>query len=57
MSIECWTSQHQSYALGLGIPMIVLWVIGLPFVGFIIVRYYRKRLDEKGVIVKYRLLY
>lgn len=57
LSIECWTGTHKAYALGIGIPMIVLWVVGLPFTGFIIVRHYRKKLDDVGVIRKYRLLY
>ncbi|MBK8156506.1 MAG: hypothetical protein IPK55_11165 [Streptococcus sp.] len=42
LSVKCWDNTHKSYALGIGIPMIVIWVIGLPATGFIIVRYYRK---------------
>ena len=37
--------------------MMVLWVLGLPFLGFMIIRHYRKKLDDKGVICKYRILY
>lgn len=57
LNVKCWDNTHKTYALGIGIPMIVIWVIGLPLTGFIVVRYYRKRLDEPGVIRKYRLLY
>jgi hypothetical protein len=57
LSVPCWDDMHRSYAFGIGIPMIVVWVIGLPAVGFIIVRYYRKKLDDPAVIRKYRLLF
>lgn len=57
LSIWCWDSEHKKYAIGLGAPMIAIWVIGLPFVGFMIVRHYRKKLDDKGVVFKFRMLY
>jgi len=37
--------------------MIIIWVIGLPLLGLIIIRRYRNRLDDKGIVYKYRILY
>jgi hypothetical protein len=57
LSIKCWSGSHPGYAFGLGIPMILCWVIGLPVAGFLIVRHYRNRLDEDMVIFRYRILF
>lgn len=57
LSIKCWDSDHRWYSIGVGAPMIIVWVIGLPFVGFMVVWHYRKKLDDKGVVFKYRMLY
>ncbi len=57
LNIRCWDSMHKTYAIALGGPMMVLWVIGLPFVGFLLVRHNRNKLDEYEVIYKYRILF
>ena len=36
MRIICWESEHASYAFGLGLPMIFIWIIGFPLLGFLI---------------------
>ena len=30
----CWEGKHASYAFGLGVPMLILYVIGLPAAAF-----------------------
>lgn len=37
--------------------MILLWVIGLPVAGFIIVRFYREKLDDPIVLSRYRIIF
>lgn len=57
LSIRCWQGSHPVYAFGVGIPMILFWVFGLPFAGFMIIRHYRNRLDEDTVMFRYRILF
>lgn len=33
--IKCWDGDHIYYALGFGIPTILIWILGLPFALFI----------------------
>jgi hypothetical protein len=35
MSIECWTGEHLYYAKSYGIPIVIIWVFGLPVIAFI----------------------
>lgn len=57
LSIRCWQGTHPAFAFGLGIPMIILWIFGLPLAGFLIIRHYRNRLDEDTVLSRYRILF
>ena len=57
LSLKCWNNEHKMWALGLGIPMLIAWVAGLPFVGFLLVRHNKAKLDDQDVIFKYRFLY
>ncbi len=44
LNVRCWHGSHPKWAYGLGIPMIVIWVFGLPIAGLIIVIILRNRL-------------
>ena len=57
LRIRCWNGSHPAWAFGLGIPMILLWVIGLPALGLYIVWYYRERLDDPLVLSRYKILF
>ena len=57
LNIKCWDNTHKTYAIALGVPMMILWVIGLPFIGFLLVRHNKSKLDDSNVIYKYRILY
>ena len=50
LRIRCWNGTHPAWAFGLGIPMILWWVIGLPVAGFFVVRYFREKLDDPIVL-------
>ena len=50
LRIRCWNGTHPAWAFGLGIPMILCWVIGLPVAGFFVVRYFREKLDDPIVL-------
>ncbi len=34
MNVKCWDGDHDFYAKAFGIPIMILWVIGLPFAIF-----------------------
>lgn len=57
LNVECWKRGHLIWALPIGIPMIILWVIGMPIVGFFLLYINRKKLDEKKVMESYVILY
>jgi hypothetical protein len=57
LSVRCWQGDHPGYAFGLGIPMLFGWVVGLPVSAFFIIRYYRNRLDEEMVVMRYKILF
>ena len=52
LKIRCWQGTHPVWAFGLGIPMIIFWIVGLPVIGFFIVRFYREKLDDQVVTLK-----
>ena len=45
---QCWSGRHKSYALGLGLPMLICYIIGLPLCAYIRVSI----LKRKGKINK-----
>ena len=34
LHVRCWTSTHAGYIFGLGLPLLILYVIGVPAVVF-----------------------
>ena len=40
MTVECWSSSHMAWALGLGVPYIAVWTIGIPLAGIAFLWYY-----------------
>jgi hypothetical protein len=39
MNLECWGKDHLFFALSAGVPMIVLWIIGIPVIGFLVLTF------------------
>ena len=44
LQLRCWTYDHLIWALLIGIPAIIFWVIGIPFIGFRVLRRQRDTL-------------
>jgi len=57
VSLECWTGNHNFYAKNLGIPIISLWIVGLPIVAWFILFRKRNQLSDEGNIARYGFLY
>lgn len=47
LNVSCWTPSHTFWSLSIGIPIIVVWVIGSPVFGFILLFLRRKNLYSK----------
>ena len=56
MEVECFVGAHLSWFLLLFVPAIVVFVIGLPLVGFIILRHNRYQMSSYRVRVRYGIL-
>lgn len=46
MGLKCWGTAHIIFVLVVGLPMLILWVIGIPLAGFIHLTFNRKHLDS-----------
>ena len=55
MDYECYSKDHLNWAFLIGLPILVLWVIGMPIIALITLIAYRKKL-ETVFIKKYLLL-
>ena len=42
LSEECWVGNHAYYAKEIGIPIIIIWIVGLPLVALAILIYHKK---------------
>lgn len=47
MNIQCWSGDHSYYAKNVGIPIIVIWIVGLPALALIILIVKRKALNDE----------
>ena len=54
---KCWQGRHSAYALGLGLPMLFLYVIGLPVAAFLRLRKLREHAITLPMQRIYGLLY
>eukprot|EP00808_Paulinella_micropora_P010530 g31318.t1 len=59
MSIKCWSRQHVLWTVAVGGPMLVLYVIGIPVGGFVILRrgFRSGSLESAEFFRKYGFLY
>lgn len=44
--IECWNGAHTNWAVALGVPMVVFFVLGVPLFGYVVLRPLRHNLDD-----------
>jgi hypothetical protein len=47
----------MKWSIGLGIPMILFWVIGAPLFGFILLYKNNEKLEKEAFASNYRILY
>ena len=57
LQVRCWKSQHYKYAFGLGVPMLLFWVVGIPVLGFLVLYQNKHKLDNPAVLMRFRVLY
>lgn len=55
--VQCWTGSHLNWALGFGLPSLIIWSIILPFTIFNILKKNKTRLEAEDVSQKYSFLY
>ena len=46
MEVICWKGQHLGWTIGLSIPMILIYVIGIPALGLGLLTRHRKHLGD-----------
>ena len=46
MSLKCFGKEHIKFIFMVGVPMLIVWVVGLPLVGFLLLFLNKKRLHE-----------
>jgi len=52
LEVMCWHGEHASYALSLGMPMLLLYVLGLPLAAFLRVRQMHQELAKNAADVR-----
>ena len=57
LSVTCWKGKHLFWVLVNGVPMSIIWIIGLPLCGFLMLTKNRKNLWLGSVLSKYWILY
>lgn len=57
MSLQCWAGDHQFYSNRFGVPIIIIWILGLPVSALIILYRKRKALSEDQNMARYGFLY
>lgn len=57
VSLQCWSGDHNFYAQNLGIPIISLWIVGLPLITWYILFRKRTNLADDENIARYGFLY
>eukprot|EP00347_Sterkiella_histriomuscorum_P023122 403335861 len=57
LEIKCWEGSHLKWSLGIGIPGIILWVVGIPIVSFLYLKRNQQRLDDPIFFEKYKMIY
>ena len=55
--MKCWKDKHLFWISAIGVPIIVVWVIGTPLIGFLYLLRKRKVLDQQILLSRYRMIY
>ena len=57
LAVLCWKGTHLLWVIFLGLPMIAIWIIGLPVLGILILLKNKKKLRTSEIRSQYRILY
>ena len=57
LNVPCYVGQHLFFTLNLFLPAFICWVVGLPLVGFFIMKRNRHKLYERNMKFRYGTLY
>lgn len=57
LDIECWKGSHARWAFGYFLPLIFIWILGLPALGIAFLTWKRHRLDEPGFKGYFLIMY
>lgn len=57
VSQQCWSGDHNYYAKNFGIPVIIIWIVGIPLATFIMLFKKKNSLGDEDNIIKYGFLY
>ena len=54
LQVECWMGYHQTMVLLLGIPQLIVYIIGLPVAGFVVMYHSTQLKHVNNLKIKYR---
>eukprot|EP00347_Sterkiella_histriomuscorum_P022190 403331357 len=57
LEIRCWQPEHIAWAIGLGIPLFLIWIVGFPLLGLIYLYKRRLALQDPMIFSRFRILY
>jgi len=57
MQFECWGKDHKYFTIAVGIPILLIWVVGIPLTGLTILVLNWKRLSDPIFMKKFIALY
>ena len=57
LQVKCWGGMHLKYSYGLGLPALAAWIIIMPAIGLFMIFRNRKNLDDRQIILQYRMIY
>ena len=57
MDMQCWTGKHLKWALTIGGPSIIVWVILVPTLLLLILKKNKPLLDSKYMLERYKMIY
>ena len=57
LQVQCWQSEHTTYALALGLPAFLIWGLGMPIAATLFLRKNKAKLNSINMKAKYSFLY
>ena len=57
LEVLCWEATHLLWCMIVGVPVIVVWSIGLPAFGILYIVKNKDKLEEKTFKARYLILY